>query len=166
MLYAAAKKPAENATVIVLGAGINGDQPSLMLTQRLDAAVEYLDQNEESVCIVSGGQGLDEDYSEASVMANYLTSKGIENSRVYLEDRSTNTDENIRFSKAIIDRESLNSTVVIATQEFHQYRAQAMAKNIGFTEVSPCTCKSPLYFLLCYWVREFAAVCRFWLLGY
>ena len=166
MLHAAARKPAKQATVVVLGAQINGDSPSIMLAARLEAAAHYLKENEDSVCIVSGGQGSDEICSEAEVMYRYLVGLGIEPSRIYQENRSKNTEENIRYSMEIVKQEGLNSNVVIATQEFHQYRAQSMAKKEGFASVGPCTCSSPIYLLECYWVREFAAICRFWTLGY
>ena len=166
MLHAAAKQPERNATVIVLGAAITGDRPSQMLADRLNTTVKYLEDNPASVCIVSGGQGSDEEYPEAQVMYNYLVEKGVDPARIYQEDRSTNTEENIRFSREIIAAEGLNPHVVIATQEFHQYRAQSLAKKEGLGQVGPATCRTPLHLLECYWVREFAAVCRFWLLGY
>ena len=166
MLYAASRPAPENATVIVLGAGIRGDQPSRMLADRLRAAAHYLEKNPDSVCIVSGGQGADEAYTEAFVMQQYLLGLGIDSSRILVEDQSRNTFENIQFSKAIIEEQGLNPTVVISTQEFHQYRGQTMAKTAGLTEVGPCTSRTPAYLLLGYWVREFAGICRLWLLGY
>ena len=166
MLHAAAKKAPENATVIVLGAGLQGDQPSRMLRDRLNAAARYLEANPESVCIVSGGQGADEICTEASVMRRYLLEKGIAEERVILEDKSTNTAENLRFSRELIQSRGLNERVVIATQEFHQYRAQSFAKPAGLEEAGACTCRTPLYLLGCYWVREFAGICRMLLLGY
>lgn len=166
MLHSAARKPAKNATVIVLGAAIRGDQPSLMLSDRLNSAIRYLNENKGSVCIVSGGQGEDESYTEAQIMYTYMVNKGINPSRIYKEERSTSTDENIRYSMEIIQSKGLSRNVVIATQEFHEYRAQAMARHAGLAQISPCTCRSPWYLLECYWVREFAAICRYWLLGH
>lgn len=165
MLHAAAKQPPENATVIVLGAAIRGDQPSSMLAARLDAAQKYLEQNPDAVCIVSGGQGADEAFTEAYVMKNYLLEKGIEEERIYMEDRSTNTYENIAFSKQLMEEQGLNTEVVIATQEFHQYRAQSFARRAGLEKVGACTCRTPAHLIGCYWVREFAGVCKMFLLG-
>lgn len=165
MLHAAARPPEKQATVIVLGAAIKGDQPCSMLADRLDTAANYLEANKDSACVVSGGKGRDEQYSEAEVMARYLVNKGIDPSRIYLEDRSRNTEENIRFSRAVIEENDLNPRIVIATQEFHQYRAQELAKKQGFDAVGPATCRTSLRLLECYWVREFAAVCRLWILG-
>lgn len=166
MLYAAAKTPPENATVIVLGAAIRGESPSRMLAARLDAASKYLDSNPEAVCIVSGGQGADEDYTEAYVMKKYLMEKGVAEERILMEDRSTNTYENIDFSEKLIEEHQLSRQVVISTQEFHQLRAQSFARQAGLEDVGACTCRTPFYMLGCYWIREFAAVCRMFLLGY
>lgn len=99
-------------------------------------------------------------------MRRYLLEKGIAEERVILEDKSTNTAENLRFSRELIQSRGLNERVVIATQEFHQYRAQSFAKQEGLEEAGACTCRTPLYLLGCYWVREFAGICRMLLLGY
>lgn len=168
MVGAAVTRPGrEDATVIVLGALIVGDQPSRMLRGRLDAAANRLEKYPDAVCVVSGGQGADEAYSEAYVMRKYLVEqRGIAPERIYMEDRSTNTFENTRFSMELIRREGLCDTVAIATQEFHQYRAAATARRAGATGVGAVTCFSPPHLLLCYWVRECAAICRLWILGY
>lgn len=167
MIAAAADKPAGgDSTVIVLGARIHGDRPSRMLRERLDVAVDYLKENPEAKCIVSGGQGADEQYTEAHVMKAYLCEQGIAAERIYEEDRSTDTHENIDYSLAIIREENLSERVAIATQEFHQYRAATLARRAGLTDVSAVTTPSPFYLLLCYWVRECAAICRLWVFGY
>ena len=70
--------------MIVLGAKIIGDRPSRMLRNRLDAAYAYLQAHPDAVGIVSGGQGSDEQYSEAYVMEQYLLSKGIPAERLVL----------------------------------------------------------------------------------
>ena len=84
--------------VVVLGAGVNGTVPSLSLRERLNAAYDYLVAYPEAVCVVSGGQGNGEDITEALCMFNDLTGRGIAPERVWMEDRATNTEENIRFS--------------------------------------------------------------------
>ncbi len=167
MAVAATRKPAgEETTLIVLGAKINGEHPSLMLRQRLQVAADYLAEHPQAKCVVSGGQGPDEDYTEAHVMKKHLTERGIEAERIYEEGRSTNTHENIGYSMEIIRAEGLSEHIVIATQEFHQYRASVLAKWQGVEKVSALTCASPPHLLLCYWVRECAAICRLWLLHY
>lgn len=167
MAAAALKKPMqEEATVIVLGAKINDRSPSLMLKGRLDAAYDYLKTHPEAMCVVSGGQGIDEICSEAEAMADYLMEKGIAAERLLLENQSTNTYENLQFSMELIREQGLSENVVIATQEFHQYRAATLAKWAGASDVAALTCLSPLHLFLCYWVRECAAICRLFILKY
>ena len=84
--------------VVVLGAGVNGTRPSLPLQERIDAAYDYLVAYPDAVCIVSGGQGNGENITEAQCMYNELTAMGIETDRIWLEQRATNTRDNIRFS--------------------------------------------------------------------
>ncbi len=167
MVAAAVNKPqGGESTVIVLGARIHGDRPSRMLRERLDVAADYLKQNPDATCIVSGGQGADEQYTEAHVMKAYLCEQGIAPERIFEEGRSTDTHENIDYSLAIIREQGLSERVAIATQEFHQYRAATLMRRAGLTDVSAITTPSPLYLLLCYWVRECAAICRLWVFGY
>ena len=167
MICAAVNKPAGgDSTVLVLGARTHGDRPSRMLRERLDVAADYLKETPEATCIGSGGQGPDEQYTAAHVMKTYLCGQGIAAERIFEENRSTDTHQNIDYSLAIIREEGLSERVVIATQEFHQYRAATLARRAGLTDVSAVTTPSPLYLLLCYWVRECAAICRLWVFGY
>ena len=169
MMIAGAVNPAPKdtpVTVVVLGAQIRGDRPSLMLSHRLDAAAKYLKAHPDAPCVVSGGQGEDEAYTEAHIMSKYLQEKGIDAARIYEEDASTSTMENMLFSKALIQKEQLPQTVVVATQEFHQYRAARYAERAALQPVGTVTCSTPWYLFLCYWVREFAGICRMWILGY
>ena len=80
--------------LIVLGTTVNGREPSPLLKQRLDAALDYLNTYPEANCIVTGGKGDAENLSEAQCMYNYLTAAGIEPGRITMEDRSTSTVEN------------------------------------------------------------------------
>ena len=167
MTVAATKEPPEDATVVVLGALVIGDKPSRMLRGRLDAAASYLESHPEANCVVSGGQGPNEDYTEAFVMQKYLTEqKGIDPARIALEERSTDTHQNIDYSLKIIREKGWSSHLAIATQEFHQYRAASLCRRAGVEQVGAVTCGTPLHLLLCYWVRECAAICRLWLLHY
>ncbi len=165
MIRANFSRPTEDATVIVLGAGLRGERPSRILRERLEATAEYLEMHPQAVCIVSGGQGGDEVCTEASVMRKYLLDKGIADERIYVEDKSTSTFENIEFSQKVIENEGLNSQIAVVTQEFHQYRAQQFAKAAGFTEIGAVTAHTPWELLGSYWIRDFAGVCHMVLLG-
>lgn len=85
--------------IVVLGAQLKTTGPSRVLQYRLDTAYEYLTAHPDTKVIVSGGQGSNEPASEAQGMCDYLVKRGIEPDRIILEDKSVNTEQNIRFSK-------------------------------------------------------------------
>jgi len=131
MIKAASTSAPPGSTCIVLGARVYQDRPSTAMKSRLDAAYDYLISNPDSACIVSGGQGKNEPCTESSVMYSYLVQKGIDPDRIYQEDRSTDTQENLIFSKAVIEENDLNPTVVLATDGYHEYRALKYAERAG-----------------------------------
>lgn len=115
---------------IILGAQWKANGPSEVLRRRLDKAVEYLNANPDTIAIVSGGQGSNEVISEAAGMQQYLLNAGVDEERILLEDRSTNTCENLAFSSELIDKEK--SRVVIVTNNFHVFRALKIAQKQGY----------------------------------
>lgn len=119
--------------LIVLGAGLRGERPSLVLRSRINAAAEYLTENPDSKAVVSGGQGPDELISEAEAMRRGLVELGIEETRIIMEDRSTSTSENMTFSKQYIPDDA---SVVIVTNKFHVFRACHLARECGYNSVS------------------------------
>ena len=99
--------------VIVLGAAVHGKTPSLTLKKRLDKAVEYHAQNPNAVIVVSGGQGAQEDISEAEAMKIYLIENGVKSDKIIKEENATSTYENFKFSKEILTKnfDTLNKKV-------------------------------------------------------
>ncbi len=167
MIRSAVARPAKEATVIVLGSKIYDDRPSRMMRDRLNAAADYLDAHPASNCVVSGGLGAGETYTEAYVMQKYLVEqRGIDPSRIACEDRSTDTHENMEFSMEIIREKGWSTDVAVATQVFHQYRSRRLAVMKGADSVGGVACLSPVHLMVNYWVRECAAICRLWLLRY
>lgn len=163
MIHAATKAPAEDATLVVLGCRTYGDRPSIMLASRLDAAYNYLIEHPQAVCVVSGGQGSDEPISEGEFMYQYLVKKGIAPERIYRETESTSTRENLLFSKAIIEKESLNPQIAIVTNEYHEYRASMVAKALGL-EYSAVPAKTPWWLFPTYYIRELYGILYEWVL--
>ena len=145
-------------TVIVLGCLVNGEKPSLLLKYRIDAAAEYLEAHPEAVCIVSGGMGERESITEASCMKRELVALGIDESRIYEEDRSTDTRENIAYSKEIIETEGLSDRVAIITNDFHVYRGRMLARQAGL-EAYGVPARSRITSRVCYVLRE---ACGLW----
>lgn len=153
MIYGANLPSSGTEPVIVLGCKVNGDRPSLMLKRRLDTAAEYLLENKEVVCIVSGGQGAGESVPESEAMKAYLIKAGVSGERILTEARSTDTRENIQFSKEILEENNLGGSVMIISDGFHLWRASIIAKKEGLSPASTAA-KTPLYLLPCYYVRE------------
>ena len=151
-------------TVVVLGCEVHEDRPSQVLQARWDAALSYLRKHPETPVVVAGGVGEDEVYSEAYVMRKYLLEKGIEDTRIYCEDRSRDTEQNIFYAKEIIDREGLPETMLIATDGFHQFRAYLHARRVGHPAYAiPVTSFTFVTFSMQpeYWVREILGVLHF-----
>ncbi len=113
--------------IIVLGARVNGTVPSVSLEKRLETAYDYLTENPDCDAILSGGQGDGEDITEAMCMYNYLTARGISADRLFLEERSTSTAENIRYSAEIYDLSGKD--VAVITSGFHLFRARLIARS-------------------------------------
>lgn len=156
-IYAAGKtKISAQKVIIVLGCRVRGDEPSLSLIKRVDAAYKFLLFNPESVAILSGGQGKDENISEAQCMQQLLYARGISKDRLILEDRSTSTDENIRFSLEIIETLDLDRNVAIATSEYHQKRAANTCKKYGLNS-TPVSSKTKWTLLPTFLLRELFA---------
>lgn len=138
--------------VVVLGAQVRGEKITKSLAKRLDAAYDYLVEHQDAKVICTGGQGKGEDISEAFAEKKYLLEKGISEDRIILEDKSTSTYENLKFSMDIIGDD--NSSIAIVTNNFHVYRAMMLGKYVGFKNVYGIAAKSDNKLLLNYMVRE------------
>lgn len=117
--------------LIVLGAGVRGTIPSLVLRNRLDKAYEYLLDHETTIAVLTGGQGSGEDITEALAMKNYLIKKGLLEERIIMEDQATDTFQNIRYSFKIIDQIKPNASVGLVTTRFHLFRSKVIAQRNG-----------------------------------
>ena len=144
--------------IIVLGALVYDDRPSIVLQYRLDMAYQYLKENKKTICIVSGGQGKNEKYSEAKIMSDYLIKKGIKKERIILEDDSTTTKENIEFSSKYCNKK--NDKIGIVTNNFHLFRAMYIAKKLNFKNLYGIASKSRIKNLPNNLLREFFAVLK------
>ena len=149
--------------LIVLGAQVKERGPSAALKFRLDAAYDYLIENENTICIVSGGQGANEPWSEAQGMRDYLVERGIAPERILMEDKSRDTSENIAFSSVFLDMD--NSKVGIVTNNFHVFRGIHLAKHQGIKNVCGLAARSNVYFQLNNMVREFFGIMKDFVCG-
>ena len=124
----------EGDVLVVLGAGLNGSTPSLSLQNRLLAAQDYLEQHSEAVAVLSGGQGPDEEISEALAMQRYLLARGVAQERLLLEQKSHNTHENLLYSKEVLEQAlgAAPEHIIIVSNGFHLFRARFLAARVGF----------------------------------
>lgn len=152
--------------VIILGAGVNGTEPSLMLSSRLQAALDFVADKPDIPIICSGGQGAGEDISEADCMAQWLIAHGVDETRIYREDRSTSTQENFAYSEGIMAELGLDEDAAFAyvTNDYHIYRAGRIAGTDHACGVAATLPRSAYYdaLQLNYYVRE--AFATGWLL--
>lgn len=138
--------------IIVLGAKVNRNEvPSKPLYWRIDAAEEYLNENPDTIAILSGGQGADEPISEAQCMFNELTKRGIAPERLILEDKSRDTNQNIRNS---LDLMPSDASFGVVTNNFHVYRAVRISEKISCKKVSGIASQYKDALLVHYMARE------------
>lgn len=146
-------------SVIILGAGLKGETPTLVLQERLNYAIEYLNRNSDAIAIVSGGQGIGETITEAEGMKRYLVSHGISEDRIIKEESSTSTYENMIFSKKLYEKTigKKLSKVMIITNDFHMFRSKHLAKRAGL-EPYGISSATPWYIYPNVLLREYLAV--------
>ena len=168
MLKASMTQVPENCpdyTVVVLGCLVHGDEPSWMLSDRLEVACRELTEHPDVMCVVSGGQGDNEAYSEAYVMRKYLVAHGISPSRIVMEEVSGNTEENLLYTKNAIELNGLSKNIVIVTDRFHELRARIWAEKAGFEQIYASCCDTRAYLVVGYWFREMFGLARLYVFG-
>ena len=152
--------------IIVLGAGIHGEQVSLTLRDRLNAAIACYEKNPDAILVVSGGQGPQEDISEALAMERYLIEHGVPADHIVKEDRSTSTAENFAFSKALLDeRLGDEYSVAYITNDFHVLRAGQVASRQGLDHITHAHSNTVWYLVVPHCLRECVAVLWYWVSG-
>lgn len=146
--------------LIILGCAINKDgTPTPLLRGRCDCAIDFYRKQKEvsgkdATFICSGGQGSNEVISEAESMKNYLLTQGIPEYKILMENKSTNTYENMKFSKAIINDE--NANVAFFTTKFHLFRSGIWALRAGMKDdIQGNGAPTKWYFWPNAFVREF-----------
>ena len=161
-------KDPERPYLIVLGAAVYGDRPSLTLVRRLEGALSYLNTYPKSVAIVSGGMGPGETVTEGQAMFDWLVENGADPARVLIEDRATSTMENLQYSFEIIRSrgDDPDGNVAIVSSAYHLYRAKTMARNLGVPDAAGVAAPWGYFFvMLNYFIREAFGVTHLWVFG-
>ncbi len=177
--------------VIVLGAKVNPDGVSNSLKKRLDRAIEYAQDNPETIFVLSGGKGRDEPVSEAEAMRDYMVYNGISPDKILLEASSTSTVENIAYSRLVIEedranrkksRQTAQGSIVlppgsyvtvpdkpiqigIVTNNFHIFRAKKIAEKWGIKDPVGISAPSDPFLFVHSCFREALAIFKDRLMG-
>ena len=102
-LHSRDKIVGEPKIMVIFGCKVEPWGPSILLQDRLDAALDYLKDHPDMEIVVTGGKGDDEHQSEAQCMYDYLTAHGVSDAKILMEDQSRNTHQNIRNTLELLD---------------------------------------------------------------
>lgn len=149
--------------VVVLGAQVKGEVPSRALHKRLKKVLQYAEENGDTILILSGGQGSGEDITEAECMRRWLVERGIDPKRLILEENSTSTMENLKFSDELT--ECSGTRTGILSNNFHVYRAVRLAEKLGYEHAEGIAAESDAIMQVHYVVREVFALVKEKLVG-
>lgn len=164
-VYGIAAKPKKSDCIIILGCQVRGMSLSQFLEERLNKGIELYNMGFAKYLIVSGGQGPGEDITEAEAMKTYLVSKGIDENNIIMEDKSSNTMENLKNSKLIMDEKDF-STAIIVSNKYHLRRASIMAKRTGLNASYSGIFVSRYFLNEAYgFFREIPGIIRLYILG-
>ena len=153
--------------MVVLGAKVRNDGPSVSLWDRIYGAAEYLEEHPDTIAIVSGGQGADEPMTEAQAIYDELIALGIDPDRVWLEEKATSTWENLTFALDLIEEKTGErpEKLGILSSEYHLFRAKLFAKECGVEAVGIPARTSRLSQRINHFMREVAGVWHYLILG-
>ena len=159
ILRTALNKPQPGLPVlIVLGGQIDENGPMAILKDRLDEAYDYAEDNPDTVLIVTGGQGDNEPRPEAHAMRDYLADRGLDPARILVEDRSTNTHENMVFALELLPKDTDRTGIV--SSNYHMYRAIRLAKTAGIPEPQAVPAPSSRFLYVHNALREFFSLIK------
>jgi len=150
--------PPPNATVVVLGASVLGETPSLELAGRIKTAAKVLKENPDMRCVATGGLGDTASITEAACIKKELVQRySIEPERIFLEEASTNTFENLKNAKDILEDKGFSNEIIIVTGEYHMFRAKFLSERVGLHSYATASSTDYRIFLHSY-LRELLAI--------
>lgn len=142
--------------MIVLGTKVEGTEPSPMLSDRINAAAKYMEENPHVIAIATGYQGEGAEISEAQCIYNGLTERGISPDRIRLDDRATSTRENFQYAIELMEEElgRVPKNIGVLSSEFHLLRAKMIAKSHNIDAITIAAHTSDSKAFMTYFVRE------------
>jgi len=129
-IYYSIKKFPKNDVGIIFGAGINGDQPSKYLKDRLDAGIALYKANRINKILLSGDNGRDE-YDELTVMKNYCFKHGVDTTKIFIDYAGFDTYSTMYRAKHIFNIKK----ATLISQEYHLNRAIYIGQKLGIKSV-------------------------------
>lgn len=155
------------AYIVVLGAKVRDDGPSVSLQNRIDAAFDYLTSHPDVIAVVSGGQGPDEPMTEGKCIRDALVAMGIPPERVWAEERATSTWENLHFSLDLIEEKTgiRPQKIGLVSSEYHLFRAKLFAKACDVEAAGIPAHTTLVSQAVNHFLREVAGVWHYILLG-
>ena len=147
--------------IIILGCKVGKDGLPPLLKGRVDKAIEFAKKEKEEtgkdiVFVPSGGKGKDEPISEADAMKKYLLDQGINSKNILVENKSTNTYENIKNSYNLIKEKTKNPNIAFATTNYHVLRAGIIATSQKIF-MEGIGSRTKAYYWINAFIREFVA---------
>ncbi len=153
--------------IVILGAKVRPDGPSVSLMDRILAARDYMTEHPDVIAIASGGQGSDEPMTEARCIYEQLTALGIDPDRIWLEEKATSTWENMNFTLDLIEEKTgaRPSKMGVLSSEYHLFRAKLFADACGIEAVGIPAATSRFSQKVNHFMREVAGVWHYLILG-
>lgn len=150
--------------LIVLGCRLFGATPSQCLYERLCTALEAAKLNRDIIIVCSGGQGDNEDITEARAMKEFFISNGIDENKIIIEPDSHSTFENFAFSKEKILKVggSIVNNSAFVTNSFHTFRSKKIAEQIGFKGILEISAYTPKAFRINNYIREGLSIINYY----
>lgn len=130
-----------NKMICILGKKLLNDKPDDEYLLRLERARNILDSGDSSEVLLLGGKTGRATISEAYAGKEYLLKNSIDESRIYLEEKSRNTLEN--FLNAIDLLRNKDKEIVVVSNRYHLARAKQLAVGLGL-KVELCAAEEKL----------------------
>jgi len=153
--------------MVVLGAKVRHDGPSVSLMDRINCAYAYMESHPQVIAVVSGGQGADEPMSEARCMYEHLVAMGIEEDRIWMEDQAASTWANLNYALDLIEEKTGTrpDRIGLVSSEYHMFRASLLARDCGVEPIGIPARTSRFSQMVNHFMREIAGVWHYLLLG-
>ena len=111
----------------MLGAAINGGQPSPVFKARIDHAIQLYKDDVVDALVFTGGVGAGDSVAESEVARDYAVEHGVDVAHIYIETQSTITEQNIVEAKRLMEEQRFTDALLVS-DPLHMKQAMALAK--------------------------------------